>query len=141
RALVDGYRDKLDAGKVTTELVDADPDDYDLTIDWGSYLKGTLADGVDTTFDAGRLRELAVAINTVPEDIQLHARVARIYQDRLKMAAGETPGDWGCAEILAYATLLDAGNRLRLVGQDSGRGTFFHRHAVLHDQKSGRDYL
>src|SRR5690606_41346085 len=75
KALVDGYRDKLDAGEVTTELVDADPDDYDLTIDWGSYLKGTLADEADTTVDPDRLRELAVAIDTVPERVVLHARV------------------------------------------------------------------
>ena len=141
KALVDGYRDKLDAGEVTTELVDAAPDDYDLTIDWDTYLKGTLADEVDTRFDADRLRELAATISEVPEGLSLHARVARIYQDRQKMAAGEIPGDWGFAENLAYATLLDAGNRLRLVGQDSGRGTFFHRHAVLHDQKTGEDYL
>jgi 2-oxoglutarate dehydrogenase E1 component len=80
-------------------------------------------------------------INTVPEGMELHSRVTRIYQDRQKMAAGEIPGDWGFAENLAYATLLDAGNRLRLVGQDSGRGTFFHRHAVLHDQKTGEDVL
>src|SRR3546814_5867198 len=57
------------------------------------------------------------------------------------MVAGEQPGDWGLAENLAYATLLDEGCTLRLVGQDSGRATFFHRHAVLHDQKGGADYL
>ena len=141
KALVDGYRDKLDAGEVTTDLADAAPDDYDLTIDWDTYLKGTLADEVDTTVDAGRLRELAAMINTVPEGMELHSRVTRIYQERQKMVAGEIPGDWGFAENLAYATLLDAGNRLRLVGQDSGRGTFFHRHAVLHDQKTGEDVL
>ena len=141
KALVDGYRDKLDAGEVTTDLVDAAPDDYDLTIDWDTYLKGTLADEVDTTVDGRKLRELAATITTVPEGMQLHSRVARIYQDRQKMAAGEIPGDWGFAENLAYATLLDAGNRLRLVGQDSGRGTFFHRHAVMHDQKTGEDVL
>ncbi|HLT04470.1 MAG TPA: 2-oxoglutarate dehydrogenase E1 component, partial [Pseudomonas sp.] len=141
KALVDGYRKKLDAGEVTTELVDGAEDDYDLTIDWDTYLKGTLADEVDTRVDPDRLRELAAKISAVPEDLELHPRVARIYQDRQKMAAGEIPGDWGFAENLAYATLLDAGNRLRLVGQDSGRGTFFHRHAVLHDQKTGEDYL
>src|SRR5690606_36387677 len=65
------------------------------------------------------------------------ARVARIYEDRAKMAAGEIPMDWGFAENLAYASLIAEGAKLRLVGQDSGRGTFFHRHAVLHDQKSG----
>src|SRR5690606_23904137 len=71
KALVDGYRDKLDAGEVTTDLADAAPDDYDLTIDWDTYLKGTLADEVDTTVDAGRLRELAAMINTVPEGMEL----------------------------------------------------------------------
>src|SRR5690606_36586124 len=66
---------------------------------------------------------------------------AKIYDDRRKMAAGEQPGDWGFAENLAYATLVDEGYRLRLVGQDSGRGTFFHRHAILHDQDSSEEYL
>ena len=141
KVLVDSYRDKLDAGEVTAELTDTGPEGYDLTIDWGSYLRGTLADEVDTRFDADRLNELAGIITHVPEDLELHSRVARIYQDRQKMAAGEIPADWGFAENLAYATLLDAGKRLRLVGQDSGRGTFFHRHAVLHDQKTDRDYL
>ena len=141
KALVDGYRDKLDAGEVTAELAETGPEGYDLTIDWSGYLRGTLADPVDTRFDAGRLKELAKVITTLPEDLELHSRVARIYQDRQKMAAGELPADWGFAENLAYATLLDGGNRLRLVGQDSGRGTFFHRHAVLHDQKTDRDYL
>jgi 2-oxoglutarate dehydrogenase E1 component len=64
--------------------------------------------------------------------------VAKIYEDRRKMAAGELPMDWGFAENLAYATLLTEGYKLRLVGQDAGRGTFFHRHAVLHDQATGQ---
>ena len=71
----------------------------------------------------------------------LHARVAKIYDDRRRMAAGEVAGDWGFAENLAYATLVDEGYKLRLVGQDSGRGTFFHRHAILHDQKTDAYYL
>ena len=87
------------------------------------------------------LKALAAKITTVPDTVSLHARVAKIYDDRRKMAAGEIAGDWGFAENLAYATLLDAGHRLRLVGQDSGRGTFFHRHAVLHDQNNGEDYI
>ena len=74
-----------------------------------------------------------------PEEFNLHPRVAKIYADRAKMAAGELPIDWGFAENLAYATVIADGHDLRLVGQDSGRGTFFHRHAVLHDQNSGRD--
>ena len=70
----------------------------------------------------------------MPAELKLHPRVAKIYEDRRKMSAGELPGDWGFAENLAYATLLDEGYKLRLVGQDCGRGTFFHRHAILHEQ-------
>ena len=76
----------------------------------------------------------------MPLDFTLHPRVAKIYDDRAKMAAGQLPMDWGFAENLAYASIIADGNDLRLVGQDSGRGTFFHRHAVLHDQNSGRDF-
>jgi 2-oxoglutarate dehydrogenase E1 component len=137
--VVDDYRDKLDAGEVTTELATVKPDEF--TIDWSEYLSGKLSDPVDTTVKRATLDRLAKAINTVPAEIVLHPRVAKIYDDRRRMAAGEQPGDWGFAENLAYATLLDEGHKLRLVGQDSGRGTFFHRHAVLHDQKTDTHYL
>ncbi|WP_460813712.1 2-oxoglutarate dehydrogenase E1 component [Luteimonas pelagia] len=139
KALVDAYRGKLDEGKVTTELAESKDDEF--TIDWSKYLSGTLSDPVDTTFPADDLAQLARTITTVPDNVKLHARVAKIYQDRAKMAAGEQPGDWGFAENLAYATLLREGYRLRLVGQDSGRGTFFHRHAILHDQDSAEPYV
>ena len=132
QALVDGYRQKLDDGVVTTEVVEVKPDEF--TIDWSKYLSGKLTDPVDTTFDRKKLDKLAVTINDVPADLKLHPRVAKIYEDRRKMSAGEQPGDWGFAENLAYATLLDEGYKLRLVGQDCGRGTFFHRHAILHEQ-------
>ncbi len=137
--VVDSYRDKLDAGAVTTELAEAKPDAE--AIDWSKYLSGKLSDPTDTTVPRKKLDALAKAINTIPADIVLHPRVAKIYEDRRKMAAGELPGDWGFAENLAYATLLDAGHRLRLVGQDSERGTFFHRHAVLHDQKTDTHFI
>src|SRR5690606_5828285 len=88
-----------------------------------------------------KLDALARAINTIPDNVKLHPRVAKIYEDRRKMAAGEQAGDWGFAENLAYATLLDEGYKLRLVGQDSGRGTFFHRHAILHDQATDDYYV
>ncbi|MFC3815550.1 2-oxoglutarate dehydrogenase E1 component [Lysobacter sp. GCM10012299] len=132
QALVDGYRQKLDDGAVTTEVVEVKPDEF--TIDWSKYLSGKLTDKVDTTFDRKKLDKLAVTINDVPADLKLHPRVAKIYEDRRKMSAGELGGDWGFAENLAYATLVDEGYKLRLVGQDCGRGTFFHRHAILHEQ-------
>ncbi len=139
QALVDGYRQKLDDGIVTTELAPANPDAY--AIDWRPLLAAKLGDGVDTKVPRKRLDELATLINTLPTDATLHPRVAKIYEDRRKMSAGELAGDWGFAENLAYATLLDDGYRLRLVGQDCGRGTFFHRHAILHDQKTDVDHM
>ncbi|MFC5569220.1 2-oxoglutarate dehydrogenase E1 component [Lysobacter yangpyeongensis] len=132
QALFDSYRQKLDDGVVTTELVAVTPDEF--AIDWSGYLKGKLTDKVDTKFDGKKLKKLAETINDVPDTLKLHPRVAKIYEDRRKMTAGELPGDWGFAENLAYATLLDEGYKLRLVGQDCGRGTFFHRHAILHEQ-------
>jgi 2-oxoglutarate dehydrogenase E1 component len=70
----------------------------------------------------------------------MHPRVAKIMDDRRKMAAGALPLDWGFAENLAYATLLKEGYQVRISGQDCGRGTFFHRHSVLHNQKDGTSY-
>ncbi|MDO5609704.1 MAG: 2-oxoglutarate dehydrogenase E1 component [Pseudomonadota bacterium] len=139
KAVADAYRDKLDAGEVTAEVVEVKPDQF--TVDWSKFLAGRFEPGTDTKVSKEKLQGLAKAITTIPADISLHPRVAKIYDDRRKMAAGEQPGDWGFAENLAYATLLDEGYKLRLVGQDSGRGTFFHRHAVLHDQKTDRDYV
>jgi len=139
QALVDGYRNKLDSGEYTTELATRKPDEF--AIDWSKYLSGKLTDKVDTTVKRKTLDQLAKIITTIPAGVELHPRVAKIYEDRVKMAAGDLPGDWGFAENLAYATLLGEGHKLRLVGQDAGRGTFFHRHAILHDQKTDSYYL
>ncbi|MEO6263594.1 MAG: 2-oxoglutarate dehydrogenase E1 component, partial [Luteimonas sp.] len=139
KGMMDGYRDKLDAGEITAEVVAVKPDEF--STDWSKFLKGKLSDPVDTRVERKKLDTLAAAINTIPAGITLHPRVAKIYEDRRKMTAGEVAGDWGFAENLAYATLLDEGYKLRLVGQDSGRGTFFHRHAVLHDQATDGTYM
>ena len=139
KAIVDKYRDKLDAGEVTTELVAPEVDEF--TIDWSPYLAGKLSATTDTKVQRKTLDALATAINTIPDTVKLHPRVAKIYEDRRKMTAGEQAGDWGFAENLAYATLLNEGYRLRLVGQDCGRGTFFHRHAILHDQATDEYYV
>jgi 2-oxoglutarate dehydrogenase E1 component len=138
KAQMDDYRAKLESGAVTAEL--ATPVE-NFGIDWSPYLKGTLRDPVDTRVPRADVDALATLINTIPDTVALHPRVAKIYEDRRKMSAGAQPTDWGFAENLAYATLIKDGYKLRLVGQDSGRGTFFHRHAVLHDQNGGPDYL
>jgi len=143
KALVDAYRNKLDAGEVTTELaqVEKTPATSKMYVDWPKLLNGKLSDAITTAVGMEKVKQLAQMINTVPEGVELHSRVAKVYDDRRKMAAGEIPGDWGFAENLAYATILDEGNNLRLVGQDVGRGTFTHRHAILHDQKTDNYYL
>lgn len=88
-----------------------------------------------------RLQNLADKISYVPESHKLHSRVAKIYNDRVAMAKGEKLMDWGFAETLAYASILEDKQRVRITGQDSGRGTFFHRHAVLHNQNDATTYL
>jgi 2-oxoglutarate dehydrogenase E1 component len=94
-----------------------------------------------TAVPARRLATLAESLTRVPDGYTLHPRVARIMDDRRRMYAGELPLDWGAAETMAYAALLTDGHHIRLTGQDSARGTFFHRHAVLHDQASGRQHV
>ncbi len=105
-------------------------------MDWGRFKRST-AD-VPTAVSATRLDFLGERITTLQHEIELHSRVQKVLDDRRRMRAGELPVDWGYAENLAYASLLDAGYNVRVSGQDSARGTFFHRHAVWHDQKRER---
>ena len=138
KQLFEEYRAQLDAGKPVTEL--APPGSQKYIVDWTRFTKGGLSQQVETGVKRRVLDELAATILTWPDGMALQSRVAKIYADRRKMAEGELPLDWGYAENMAYATLIADGNALRLVGQDSGRGTFFHRHAELHDQKTGNIY-
>lgn len=103
--------------------------------DWTRFAGGVLSNDIDTRVPMAELSRLGQMITTLPETFELHPIVAKVVADRRKMAAGELKVDWGMAEHLAYATLLSAGYAVRLTGEDSGRGTFSHRHAVLHDQK------
>ncbi|MCC6596052.1 MAG: 2-oxoglutarate dehydrogenase E1 component [Rhodanobacteraceae bacterium] len=137
--MVEDYRKRLEAGTPIPEL---DPDFKDeFAVDWTRHIGARLDQQVATGVPREQLAALGHAILDLPSGLTLHPRVAKIYADRVKMAAGEHPLDWGAAENLAYASLIADGHDLRLVGQDSGRGTFFHRHAVLHDQNSGGAYL
>jgi 2-oxoglutarate dehydrogenase E1 component len=112
-----------------------------LFVDWRPYLGHASNIACDTRIDLKKLQEIAQRINAIPEGFIAQRQVAKIYEDRLKMAAGAMSINWGCAEMLAYATLLEAGSGVRLTGQDVGRGTFSHRHAVLHNQKDGSTYI
>jgi 2-oxoglutarate dehydrogenase E1 component len=108
------------------------------TVDWSRHLAADAAETVATAVERAQLDVLARTLTELPAGFALHPRVQRIVDDRARMYAGELPLDWGAAETMAYATLLAAGHDVRLTGQDTARGTFFHRHAVLHDQASGR---
>ncbi|MCP5090317.1 MAG: 2-oxoglutarate dehydrogenase E1 component [Gammaproteobacteria bacterium] len=138
--LQDNYRDRLDRGEpVPKSSLGMIGDAY--TVDWSPYLHTEWDDVIDTTVSPKTVTYLAQAITSVPPDVRPHGRVQRIMDDRAKMASGETEMDWGFAETMAYASLLVEGHNVRLVGQDSGRGTFFHRHAVLHNQVNNREYI
>jgi 2-oxoglutarate dehydrogenase E1 component len=139
-AMADEYRRELDEGKSQAKhalgLIGNKH-----TVDWSKYTNADWSQVVQTGVRIEQLRELATKLTTPPSNITLHRQVARIVQDREKMAAGQLPLDWGFAENLAYASLLTEGYEVRLTGQDSGRGTFFHRHAVWHCQNRGEAYI
>ena len=134
--MVDDYRAVLDEGRKTNEAaLGMIGNQY--TVDWTRYHAGSSADTSGAAVPESELNRLSGLINTVPANFKLHPRVQRIMEDRRKMAAGEIGCDWGFAENLAYATLLAANYHVRLIGQDSRRGTFFHRHAALIEQTTG----
>jgi len=140
QAMAEDYRRGLDEGKPQVrQALGLIGNKY--TVDWSKYLDVDWTEPVRTGVKMELLRELAGRATAYPEGFELHRQVARIVEDRRKMAASQLAVDWGFAETLAYASLLDQGIEIRLTGQDTGRGTFFHRHAVGHDQKTGAAYI
>ena len=131
------YRDTLDAGKQTVSPVLSNFKSK-FAVDWAPFLNSRWTDAADTHVPLQELQRLSEAVTTVPAGFKLHPTVARVMEARRQMAAGRVAVDWGMAEILAYASLLANGYDVRMSGQDSGRGTFAHRHAVLHDQERER---
>lgn len=138
--LADNYRAALDEGRNPNQAaLGMIGNQY--TVDWSRYYAASLGDSADTTLPDAEIARLAAIVNTVPEDFKLHPRVQRIVDERRRMAAGEIACDWGFCENLAYASLLAVHYHVRLIGQDSRRGTFFHRHAALIDQNDGRAFV
>ncbi|MCC7484819.1 MAG: 2-oxoglutarate dehydrogenase E1 component [Burkholderiales bacterium] len=131
--MVTACRTAFDGGHHTNKTILSDyrpPQE----VDWSRYRGGKWNEHDDTRLPIETLRALGERITRVPENFRLHPAVQRTIDNRRLMAQGGLPLDWGMAEHLAFATLLAEGYSVRLSGQDSGRGTFFHRHAVLHDQ-------
>lgn len=136
--LTDEYRAALDHGACVVEEWRPMTEH---SVDWSPFLGHDWDVDYDGSISVEKLKELGTKMASIPQDVKLHSRVAKLYNDRLAMAKGEKMLDWGMAENLAYASLLDASTNIRITGQDVGRGTFFHRHAVCHDQTGQEAYL
>jgi len=135
--MVKAYRAAMDAGKHTVDPVITNfKSKY--AVDWLPFLNRKWTDAADTAVPLAELKRLATRITTIPEGFKPHALVEKVINDRATMGRGELNLDWGMGEHLAYASLVASGYSIRLTGQDAGRGTFVHRHAVLHDQNRER---
>ena len=135
--LVAAFRDAMDAGKHTVDPVLTNfKGKY--AVDWAPFLNKKWTDAADTAVPVTELKRLAERITKVPEGFKPHSLVEKVLADRAAMGRGEINLDWGMGEHLGFASLLASGYAIRLSGQDAGRGTFVHRHAVLHDQNRER---
>ncbi len=136
KVLIESYRDALDTGEHVVKALVKEPNKA-LFVDWTPYVGHEWTARHDTRVAIPTLQSLGRKLCDIPEEFVLQRQVSKIVADRLEMAAGNLPINWGFAELLAYATLLMEGSEVRITGQDVGRGTFSHRHAVLHNQKDG----
>ena len=134
------YRNALDEGRVVyPPAYDADKSRF--LVDWTPYLGAKWTDPAETAINRETIVRLNERLVTLPEGFEPHRRVKRLLEDRTRMAQGEIAMDWGFAETMAYASLIEDGYSVRLSGQDSGRGTFSHRHAVLKNQARRQPYV
>ncbi len=128
------FRVAMDAGKHTVDPVLTNfKSKY--AVDWTSFLGKKWTDAGDTAIPLAEWKRLAEKITTLPASLTAHTLVKKVYDDRAAMGRGDIPVDWGMGEHMAFASLVASGYPVRLSGEDCGRGTFTHRHAVIHDQK------
>ena len=140
KKLVDNYRKTLDKGEYVVKTLVKEPNKK-LFVNWTPYLGHEWTTCYDTRLAYTTLTNIGQKLSKVPEGFVVQRQVRKLLDDRMKMASGILPINWGAAEILAYGTLLMEGYPVRITGQDVGRGTFSHRHAVLHNQKDGSCYV
>lgn len=134
------YRDWLDSCQ-KREPQPLKPAIHSFSANWYGLTNPHWSAPVSTALPRQKLVAYGEIISTLPPDVVAHPTIKRQLALRQDMAAGTQPVDWGMAEMLAYASLVDAGVGVRLSGEDSGRGTFSHRHAVVHHQTEARRYL
>ena len=135
-AMVEDYRKALEQGQHVVKSLVREPN-KELFVDWTPYLGHGWIPYAETAIPVQMVKELTQTLTSLPDGFVVLKQVQKILEDRNMMAAGAMEMDWGFAENLAYASLLAQGYPIRLTGQDVGRGTFSHRHAVLHSQKDG----
>ena len=131
--MVKEYRAAMDEGKQTSDPVLSNFKGK-FAVDWSPFLNKKWTDEADTAIPLTEWKRLAEKISTIPDDFKAHPLVAKVYNDRAAMGRGDVNIDWGMGEHMAFASLVASGYPVRLSGEDSGRGTFTHRHAVLHEQ-------
>ncbi len=134
------YRDALDKGDHVVKSLVKEPN-KELYVDWQPYLGHEWTAKCKTSVALKTIQRLGKKMGQLPEGFAVQRQVSKIIDDRNRMNAGALPINWGFGEIMAYATLLNEGHPIRITGQDVGRGTFSHRHAVLHNQKNGETYV
>ena len=140
KAMEADYRQSLEDGRHVAKSLVTEPNE-ELFVDWRPYLGHAWDLECDTTVEVEMFKELVAKLDAKPEGFIVQRQVEKILEDRKKMGAGAMPINWGFAETMAYATLLAEGHPIRITGQDVGRGTFSHRHAVLHNQKNGDTHV
>lgn len=140
RQMIEDYRSSLEQNSVVARpnLTDLG---YPYHVNWAPYQHIDWDHPTETAISSNQFSRLAERLLAIPEGFELHSRVAKLMQGRRKMAYGDQLIDWGFGEILAYASLVDEGTPIRLSGQDCGRGTFSHRHSVLHNQLDGECHI
>lgn len=138
-AMADKYRASLDAGERVVKV--NEKTDYEFAVNWQPYAKQLLNSTVKTAVPMEKIQALGRAMDKLPQGFVMQPQVKKMMEARKKMTEGELPINWGYAEAMAFATLLDDGFPIRLCGQDAARGTFAHRHAVLHDQNTDDIYI
>ena len=131
--MVKEFRAAMDEGKQTSDPVLSNFKGK-FAVDWSPFLNKKWTDHADTAIPLAEWKRLAARITTIPADFKAHHLVEKVIVDRAAMGRGEINVDWGMGEHMAFASLVASGYPVRLSGEDSGRGTFTHRHAVLHDQ-------
>jgi len=138
-SLESDYRSSLEKGEIVSRPI-LEHKVNPFVAKWDAFLSSKWDDPCDTTVAAKEFHKVSELMLTLPPEFPLQNRVEKVLESRKKMSVGALPIDWGYAENMAYGTLLSKGRNIRMTGQDVGRGTFFHRHAVLHNTQNGETY-